>query len=84
MKKALRKRYGRSKWSSKVRVHFHTPEGLFARSAHEIASTLKSGASDTAQAIRRLSFYINRAGRNLSSGARAKLHHAMQILEKKS
>ena len=81
--KALHRRFGKSKWSGRVRTHYHTPEGLFTKSAHEIASVLHAGASNTGQAIRRLSFYINRAGHNLSSGAKKKLHHAMQILEGK-
>ncbi|MFI5299733.1 MAG: DUF3175 domain-containing protein [Polyangiales bacterium] len=82
-RRALHRRFGKSMWSGKVRTHYHTPEGLFTRSAEAIASTLKSGASNTAQAIRRLSFYINRAGHNLSSGAKKKLHQAMRILEGK-
>ena len=81
--KALHRRFGKSKWSSRVKTHYHTPEGLFTKSAHEIASVLHAGASNTGQAIRRLSFYINRAGHNLSSGAKKKLHRAMQILEGK-
>ena len=82
-RRALHRRFGKSKWSSRVRTHYHTPEGLFTKSAHEIASVLHAGASNTGQAIRRLSFYINRAGHNLSSGAKKKLHHVMQILEGK-
>jgi hypothetical protein len=66
-----------------VKTHYHTPEGLFTKSAHEIAHVLKSGASDATQAIRRLSFYVNRAGKNLTSTAKRKLHHAMRILEGK-
>lgn len=80
-KRALRRRYGKALWSHKVKTHYHTPEGLFTRSAEVIASTLKAEASDTAQAIRRLSFYINRAGRNLTTKTREKLHKAVQILE---
>ena len=83
MKRALRRRYGKSKWSSRVHEHYHTPPGLFTKSAHEIAHVLREGASDAGQAIRRLSFYINRAGHNLSSGAKKKLHQAMRILEGK-
>ena len=82
-RRALHRRFGKSKWSGKVRTHYHTPEGLFTKSAHEIAHVLKSGASDATQAIRRLSFYVNRAGHNLSSSAKKKLHRAMQILEGK-
>jgi len=83
MRRSLHRRYGRSKWSSRVKTHYHTPEGLFTRSAHEIAHVLKLGTSDTTQAIRRLSFYINRAGHNLTSSAKARLHKAMRILEGK-
>ena len=82
-RRALHRRFGKSKWSSRVRTHYHTPEGLFTKSAHEIAHVLKSSASDATQAIRRLSFYVNRAGHNLSSSAKKKLHHAMRILEGK-
>ena len=82
-RRALHRRFGKSKWSSRVRTHYHTPEGLFTKSAHEIAHVLKSGASDVTQAIRRLSFYVNRAGHNLSSSTKKKLHRAMQILEGK-
>lgn len=81
MKRGLHRRYGKSKWSSRVRTHYHTPEGLFTKSAHEIARVLKSGASGTGQAIRRLSFYVNRAGHNLTGAAKKKLHHVMRILE---
>jgi hypothetical protein len=79
--RALHRRFGKSKWSGKVRTHYHTPTGLFSEPAHVIARVLKEGASDTAQAVRRISFYINRAGKNLSSTVRRKLHHAMRILE---
>lgn len=86
-RRGLKKRYGRSKkWSSRVTAneHYHTPPGLFTESAERIAHVLHAGASDTAQAVRRLSFYINRAGKNLSIAARRKLHKAMRILEGKS
>ena len=80
-KRALRKRYGRALWSHKVKTHYHPPEGLFTKSAHVIAKVLRKESADAGQAIRRLSFYINRAGHNLSSAARRKLHQAMRLLE---
>jgi Protein of unknown function (DUF3175) len=83
-RRALRQRYGKALWSNKVKTKYHTSEGLFAKSAHVIARTLREGAADTGQAIRRLTFYINRAGRNLSSGARERLHKAVRILEGRS
>ena len=74
---ALRKRY----WSHKVKTHFH-PEGLFTRSAHAIAKELRRRSADAGQAVKRLTFYINRAGHNLTEATRSKLHHAVRILER--
>jgi hypothetical protein len=79
---ALRRRYGRALWSAKVKTHWHSPGGLFTRSAETIARALKHESQDVGQAIRRLTFYINRAGHNLTHKARAKLHRAVGILEK--
>jgi hypothetical protein len=80
-RRALKRRYGRGLWSARVKTHWHSPGGLFTKSAHTIARTLRSSATDARQAIERLSFYINRAGHNLSASAKRKLHHAMRILE---
>jgi len=79
--RGLRRRYGRSLWSGDVRTHWHPPAGLFTESAETIARVLRGASADVGQAVRRLTFYINRAGHNLSTAARAKLRHAKRILE---
>lgn len=81
-RRSLHRRYGRALWSARVRTHHHTPEGLFTKSAHTIARTLRAGASDAGQAIKRLTFYMNRAGHNLTAKTHAKLRHALRILER--
>jgi uncharacterized protein YkwD len=68
-------------WSSSVETHYHPPPGFFKRPAPEIARGLLRNSRDRTQAIRRLSFYRNRAGRNLSYEDRARLDHAMRILQ---
>jgi len=68
-------------WSHNVQTHYHPPAGLFTKSAEQIARELLHGADSPGQAIRRLQFYINRAGRNLSDKDGARLHHAMRLLQ---
>jgi hypothetical protein len=58
------------------------PEGLFEKSASEIANTLKSKSKDYQQAMSRLSFYINRAGKNLSSQDSQRLEDAKSALKR--
>ena len=71
-------------WSSRVKTHWHPKEGLFTLPAVKLARTLRASSTDSAQAIRRLSFYINRAGKNLSAGDRSRLYLAKVLLEKGS
>lgn len=54
-------------WSDKVKTKWSPPEGLFTRSAEEIAKVLHDESDDLQQAMSRLNFYVNRAGDNLSS-----------------
>lgn len=70
------------KWSGEVTEHdkWHPPEGLFKKSAKEIAETLKANSKDEKQAMARLNFYINRAGKNLSEEDRKRLDKAKEIL----
>lgn len=65
-------------WSAKVRPHWHPPEGFFSGSAKEIADGLVS--VDPSKAMARLTFYINRAGRNLSAKDRARLERAKTLV----
>ena len=52
---------------SDVETHSNLPEGTFTKSAKEIVDTLLKYSEDKTQAIRRINFYINRAGDNLSN-----------------
>ena len=71
----------KKKWSGKVKTHSNLPEGLFTMSAGTIADTLQSRSASCAQAMSRLNFYINRAGKNLSRDDKNRLKAAKRILE---
>ena len=75
------------RWSSKVKTDSTKPgPGLFKKSAKAIAEGLdkKSVSPEgTGQAMRMLSFYENRAGRNLSAERKHTLETAKDILRKK-
>jgi len=73
---------GEDKWSGDVDTKWEPPEGFFTKSADAIASGLKSASDSYAQAVRRLSFYKNRAGENLPSDEKAKLDNAHSKLKK--
>lgn len=69
------------KWSGDVETKWTPPEGLFSKSAEAIASHLKRASDSHGQAASRLSFYINRAGKNLSADEKAKLKDAQAKLK---
>lgn len=69
-------------WSGDVKAKWHPPEGLFTKSAEDIAKGLKKGARSYGKASRRLTFYINRAGKNLSKERRDTLDKAKEVLKK--
>ena len=75
------------RWSSKVKTDSTKPgPGLFKKSAKAIAEGLdkKSVSPEgTGQAMRMLSFYENRAGKNLSAERKHTLENAKDILRKK-
>ena len=59
-------------WSEEVDAQetYHTPDGTFTKSAPEIVEVLMKGAhNDATLALRRLMFYMYRAGRHLSNAA---------------
>lgn len=57
---------------SDVKTKHHPPEGTFTGSAESIArKVMKDAHGDLGKAIRRITFYVNRAGENCSSEARA-------------
>jgi hypothetical protein len=71
-------------WSGDVETKKHPPENLFANgSAEDIASWLKSSHKDLKSAMSALNFYINRAGKNLSTERRSILEKTKDILRKK-
>jgi tRNA(adenine34) deaminase len=65
----------RKKWSAGVMTEStHSPEGLFGKSANAIARTLASkrvSPKGPESGMRMLTFYINRAGKNLSAEDRS-------------
>jgi len=77
----------RRRWSAKVHTDStHPPEGLFTKSAAVIARTLASpevSPKGPGSGMRMLSFYINRAGRNLDTSRVAELKKAKELLHKR-
>lgn len=70
-------------WSEEVDEHlkWHAPEGTFTEKAPEIVKVLMKGADDDATlALRRLVFYMNRAGERLRN--KEELDKAKASLEK--
>ena len=70
-------------WSGDVKAKKHPPEGLFAEgSSAEIKNWLmKAHNSNKGDAMKSLNFYINRAGKNLSSDRKAVLNQVKKELE---
>lgn len=77
----------RRKWSAKIHTEStYPPEGLFNKSAGVIARTLASpevSPKGPGSGMRMLSFYINRAGRNLDAKRLAELNKAKELLHKR-
>jgi hypothetical protein len=75
------------RWSAKVETDStHPPAGLFNKSAPVIARTLASkkvSPKGPGSGMRMLTFYINRAGHNLSKSRRAELERAKELLSKR-
>ncbi len=75
------------RWSASVHTEStHPPEGLFKKSAPEIARSLASkrvSPKGPASGMRMLTFFINRAGKNLPSSRRTELERAKKLLSEK-
>lgn len=87
---AAHKKGPRSKprrWSASVTTDStHPPEGLFNKSATVIARTLASkkvSPKGPGSGMRMLTFYINRAGHNLSATRKAELNKAKKLLSER-
>lgn len=65
---------------SDVKVKWHPEEGLFTKDANYIVSYLRKHSEDDTQAMRRLVFYMNRAGEDLTN--KTELNKAKKMLEK--
>jgi len=75
------------RWSASVTTDStHPPDGLFNKSAAVVARTLASkkvSPKGPGSGMRMLTFYINRAGRNLSASRRAELEKAKEVLSER-
>jgi hypothetical protein len=75
------------KWSGNVKtVSTYPPEGLFTKDPTTIARTLASkkvSPRGPGSGMRMLTFFINRAGKNLSASRKAKLQKAKELLSER-
>ncbi len=76
-----------NRWSASVTTDStHPPQDLFNQSAATIARTLASkkvSPKGPGSGMRMLTFYINRAGHNLSAARKAELEKAKGLLSKR-
>ena len=70
-------------WSGDVKAEWKPPDGLFTKSADEIASIIQRNSKDLKQAMARLNFYRNRSGSNLTPDRKRALELAAEILKTK-
>ncbi|MGI9102664.1 MAG: DUF3175 domain-containing protein [Terriglobales bacterium] len=77
----------KKRWSAAVTTDStHPPAGLFNRSAATIARALASkkvSPKGPGSGMRMLTFFINRAGKNLSASRRAELQKAKKLLSER-
>jgi len=69
-------------WTGKVKTKWSPPGGLFTKSSGVIVKELKKGHSTLKGAMSALNFFINRAGKNLSSERKAELEKTKDKLKK--
>jgi hypothetical protein len=76
------------RWSHQVQTaSTFPPEGLYTKDAETIARTMSSkrvSPKGIGSAVRMVQFYINRAGKNLSSSRRRELEKAKRLLQERS
>jgi Protein of unknown function (DUF3175) len=84
---ARKKTVSKNRWVANVTTDStYPPAGLFTKSAGTIAKTLASkrvSPKGPGSDMRMLTYFINRAGRGLSSDRRAELERAKQLLSRK-
>jgi len=75
------------KWSGKVKtVSTYPPEGLFTKNPETIARTLASkrvSPKGPGSGMRMLTFFMNRAGKNLSPSRKKALQEAKELLSER-
>ncbi len=75
------------KWSGKVKtVSTFPPEGLFTKDPETIARSLASkkvSPKGPGSGMRMLTFFMNRAGKNLSASRKAALQKAKELLSER-
>lgn len=67
-------------WSAAVKTKWSPPPGLFTKGKTEIARVLAQQSDSLKQAMARLNFYINRAGKNLPPKQRKTLEMTKEVL----
>jgi hypothetical protein len=76
------------RWVSKVKtVSTYPPEGLFTKDAETIARKLaskKASPKGPGSGMRMLTYFINRAGKELSASRRAELKKAKKFLSRRA
>ena len=84
---AHRSSYGKRKWSARVDTESTYPrEGLFKKDAATIARSLASkkvSPKGPASGMRMLTFYVNRAGKNLTQSRLRVLERAKELLHER-
>jgi hypothetical protein len=84
---AHRSSHGKRKWSAGVDTESTYPqEGLFKKDAATIAKSLAStkvSPKGPSSGMRMLTFYVNRAGKNLSKSRLRVLEHAKELLHQR-
>ena len=83
-KSVAKKSIPKKQWVARVNTEStHPPPGLFKKSATAIARTLASkkvSPKGLASGLRMLTFYINRAGNNLTAHRRSELEKARRLM----
>lgn len=80
------RKFARTMWVENVKPNpsaKELPEGLFTKGPSEIAEGLMRNSEDYKQAVSRLNFYRNRAGKNLDATEKNKLDQAMSLLQQR-
>ncbi len=70
-------------WSDKVKLKHHFKKGTFKKSPGLIVKRISGSGGGCRKQMARITFYINRAGRNLKPEMRARLERTKQLLHQR-